>query len=293
MSTRKHNTAAIRAHAAAAADFEAALVADIAAGKPVLPPWSKETERLRRALIDGAVKPGQLSRMLVASPQLVVKIMHVVNSPLYGKARGRARVELKQAVEHLGTTGICSLVYVSLLAQVRSSPRLQHLQPVLRRMGEASVTAAAIGWLLAQRLPELSADETLLAGLMHNIGKLCILANLDPEGGYVRDRRLQLTLLSRSHARVADAMLKQLGLPDWLCEAVASQDMAPESAASRPLISNALAAAVIAARTVEAVEETAGHLVAFTRLALSQSQWQELLGQVPGIANATRDLFCG
>ncbi len=120
---------------------------------------------------------------------------------------------------------------------------------------------------------------------------MSIFANLDPASELYSDRRLQLMLLSRSHARVAEALLEQLGLPVWLRDAVASQDQAPEAAADASLLGNALAAAVIAARTVEAVAETAAHLAAFTKLGLDTQQWQKLLRQVPKTANAVRDLF--
>ena len=290
MSARRQTAQLVRAHAAAAADFEQALLAAMSSGKAPLPPWSKETERLRRVLTDGVVKPGQLSRMLAASPQLVVKVMRAAHSPLFGKV-SRSRVELKQAVDHLGSARMQCLVYISLLAQVRNAPRLQHIRPALQRLAEASTTVTAIGWLLAQQLPELAADEMLMAGLMHNIGKLCLLANLEPDSDIYRDRRLQLTLLARSHSRVAAAMLVQMGLPGWLRDAVACQELAPDAAAGSSLLGNALAASVMATRTVEAVAETAAHLAAFRKLGLDEQQWQKLLCEVPATANAVRDLF--
>ena len=245
---------------------------------------------MRRALTDGVVKPGQLSRMLAASPQLVVKVMRAAHSPLFGKL-SRGGLELKQAVDHLGSARMQCLVYISLLAQVRNAPRLQHIRPALLRLAEASTTVTAVGWLLAQQLPELAADEMLMAGLMHNIGKLCLLANLESDSDIYRDRRLQLTLLARSHSRVAAAMLVQMGLPGWLRDAVACQELAPEAAAGRSLLGNALAASVMATRTVEAVRETAAQLAAFRKLGLDEQQWQALLCQVPATANAVRDLF--
>jgi HD-like signal output (HDOD) protein len=270
--------------------FEAELVADIVAGKQRFPPWSPETERLRRMLATASVKPGQWSKSLASSPHMVVKIMQAAGSPLFGRAvHGRA--ELKDAVAHLGYKGMLCLVYASALAQVRNAPRLQHLRPVLVRMAESSANAAAVAWLVAQRVDGVSADDAMLAGLLHNIGKLCILANLDVASNLYADRRLQLILLSRTHPSVAAALIKSYALPEWLSEAVGMQERVTDDGTSRPMIVTVLAVAVIAARTVEAVEETATHLATFTQLGLRDQDWQDLLRKVPATANAMRELF--
>jgi HD-like signal output (HDOD) protein len=220
----------------------------------------------------------------------VVKIMHAADSPLFGRA-GSLRTELKESVARLGHQRLRCLIYASGLAQVRNSPRLQHLRPLLVRMAETSANAAAVAWLLAQRVDGVSPDDAMLAGLLHNIGKLCLLANLDVASDLYTDRRLQLMLLSRSHTAVAAALVGFYGLPAWLSEAVAAQEQAANRDVTQPLIVTVLAAAVIAARTVEAVDETATHLAGLAYLGLKSQDWQVLLRKVPATANAMRELF--
>jgi HD-like signal output (HDOD) protein len=270
--------------------FEATLVAAIVAGKQRLPPWSPETERLRRMLATDLVKPGQWSKSLASSPHMVVKIMQAAGSPLFGRAM-RTRAELKDAVAHLGHKGMLCLVYANALAQVRNAPRLQHLRPVLVRLAESSANAAAVAWLVARENTALSADDAMLAGLLHNIGKLCLLANLDVGSELYTDRRAQLTLLAGSHTAVAVALISQLELPAWLSGAIIAQEQESNVEPNQPLINEVLAAAVAAARTVEAVEETAAHLAGFTRLGLNSDAWRALLRKVPATANAMRELF--
>jgi HD-like signal output (HDOD) protein len=274
----------------ASLQFEATLIAALLAGKHRLPPWSPETERLRRMLATDAVKPGQWSKSLASNPHMVVKIMQAASSPLFGRAV-RARAELKDAVAHLGHKGMLCLVYANALAQVRNAPRLQHLRPALVRVAESSANAAAVAWLVATENAELSPGDAMLAGMLHNVGKLCLLANLDISSELYTDRRLQLTLLARSHTAVAVALIRQYELPTWLSAAVAAQEQELNMDRTQPLINEVLAAAVVAARTVEAVEETAAHLAGCTRLGLDSEAWRALLRKVPATANAMRELF--
>jgi HD-like signal output (HDOD) protein len=274
----------------AAKQFGAVLVAAISAGQQRLPPWSPETERLRRMLATDSVKPGQWSKSLSSSPHMVVKIMQAASSPLFGRAV-RARAELKDAVAHLGHKGMLCLVYANALAQVRNAPRLQHLRPALIRMAESSANAAAVAWLVAKENAGLSPDDAMLAGLLHNVGKLCLLANLDVSSELYTDLRKQLTLLASSHKAVAVALIRQFELPAWLAAAIAVQEQDSHIDPTQPLINEVLAAAVVAARTVEAVEETAAHLASFKRLGLDSSAWRALLRKVPATANAMRELF--
>ncbi len=270
--------------------FEATLLDALATGKQCLPPWSSETERLRRMLTSDSARPGQWSRSLASSPHMVVKIMQAASSPLFGRAM-RTRAELKDAVAHLGHKGMLCLVYASALAQVRNAPRLQHLRPVLMRMAESSANAAAVAWLVAKENAALSTDDAMLAGLLHNIGKLCLLANLDVTSELYTNRRAQLTLLASSHVAVAVALLRQFELPTWLSVAIAAQDQELNIDPGQPPINTVLAAAVAAARTVEAAEETAMHLANCTRLGLDGDAWLALLRKVPATANAMRELF--
>ena len=270
--------------------FAAELLTAIVAGKHRLPPWSPETERLRRMLATESVKPGQWSKSLASSPHIVVKIMQAAGSPLFGRAV-RARAELKDAVAHLGHKGMLCLVYASALAQVRNAPRLQHLRPALVRMAESSANTAAVAWLVAKENTGLAPDDAMLAGLLHNVGKLCLLANLEVSSKLYTDRRLQLTLLASSHTNVAAALIRQFELPAWLSAAVAAQEQELHIDPTQPLINEVLAAAVVAARTVEAVDETAAHLAGFARLGLDSDAWRVLLRKVPATANAMRELF--
>jgi HD-like signal output (HDOD) protein len=174
---------------------------------------------------------------------------------------------------------------------MRESPRLLHLRAELLQLSNNSTSVAAVAWLLAARVAGIDADEAMFAGLMHNAGKLCILARLDVANELYADRRLRLMLLMRWHAAVAQSLLESWQLPGWLCAAVGAQDTLGDRAGSGRGLNEVLAAAVIAARTSTDIDATAIHLANFSGFGLEVGDWRELLLQAPATTTAMRALF--
>jgi HD-like signal output (HDOD) protein len=120
-------------------------------------------------------------------------------------------------------------------------------------------------------------DEALLAGLLHNIGKLALLAQPDAMPAQLQAPPARAALLIAWHARIGLALALNWGLPEAVCNAIAEQDTLESTRSGRANLNDVLAVAVIGSGVEQDAEQVAGHLAAFSRFGLDAQRWLELL----------------
>lgn len=144
----------------------------------LLPTLPEVALAIREAAEDSEISVGHLSRVIGRDPALSARLIQVVNSPLL-----RAAVEvtdLQTAITRLGVNYSSNLAVGLVIEQIfhaRSSIVEQKMREVWRQSQEV----AGICYEICRRFEGLQADEGALAGLVHQIGVLPILA-------YAQDR---------------------------------------------------------------------------------------------------------
>ena len=267
---------------------------ELAKGRVLLPSWSKVTERARTALAAPDVDNEALARLLGAEAGLAVRVLTIANSALFMRG-GRPLSDLKLAILRIGHDNLRSAVYAHALMQLRQAPKLLRQRPVLQQLWRESTAVAALARLVVLRTGQGDADAALLAGLLHNIGKLYLYVRCDLEGIDTRADPTFIALLTVWHARIGSAVARNWQMSEGLCRAVATQDLLDGAAdgAAEPLAA-ALAAAIIGtASAVDSAqrEQTAVHLAAFSRFGLEAQAWRELLAQAHAESTALRVMF--
>lgn len=257
-------------------DFLDSLVVELKAGRVELPSWSKVTERARSALARADIDNDELARLIGAEANLAVRILTVANSALLTRG-GRPLSDLRLAIMRIGHDNLRSTIYSHALAQLRQAPRLQHLRAQLQQLWQESTTVAALTRLIALRTKCCDPDTALLAGLLHNIGKLYILARLDDETSVTLDADSRAELLLGWHARIGAMVASNWQLGDPLSQAIGEQDIFEATDSGQSRLGGTLAAAVIGANAVGPVAETAAHLATFVHMGMDPKQWQALL----------------
>jgi putative nucleotidyltransferase with HDIG domain len=143
-----------------------------------LPPFPKVTTKLLSMLEDDGVSVDDLTRIISADPSLVLKALHLANSPFYMVAKPVGSV--KEAVMVLGINTIKSITTaVSVqkgLAAVRPRTDAFDMLGFWRHSYATAIAANKLG-----RNSDLGVSDTLfVAGLIHDIGKV-IMAYYWPE----------------------------------------------------------------------------------------------------------------
>ena len=119
------------------------------------------------------------------------------------------------AVARLGNNTVRSLV-TSLVMQQMFHPSTKLLETLFRQTWEQSVNISSISRALTTFTPHLNADEAMLAGLIHQIGKLPILTLAEniPE---FRDSPTRMAkLLEKAHPAVGKLIMDVWDFPENL-----------------------------------------------------------------------------
>jgi HD-like signal output (HDOD) protein len=160
---------------------------------------------------------------------MTAKVLQLVNSAFFGVPRHIST--LGQAVNLLGLDTVKALV---LSVQVFSGfkenqlPRALDMDSLWRHSIRVGACAKAV--CKKERLEERTVDEAVLAGMLHDVGKLVLAAGVPEQYGkalsLATDKRIthekaENEVLGTTHAEVGGYLLGLWGLPDPIVEAIA------------------------------------------------------------------------
>lgn len=179
----------------------------------VLPTLPDVALKVRDAVAKGDASAQELADMIVTDAALSARLIQVANSPLY---RGAMEVNsIQMAVTRLGSTTIRTLI-TSLVMQQMFSPTNPLLEKYFRETWEQGVNVSAISRALSSFVPHLNPEEAMLAGLIHQIGKLPVLMLVEdiPE---FRDSPSRLNkLLEKAHPPIGKIIMDTWDFPEGL-----------------------------------------------------------------------------
>ncbi len=194
-------------------DFLVHVQAELDANRLVLPTLPDVALKVRDAVAKGDATSQELADMIVTDAALSARLMQVANSPLY---RGAVEVNnIQMAVTRLGSATIRTLI-TSLVMQQMFTPSSELLEKKFRETWEQGVNVSSISRALSAFVPHLNADEAMLAGLIHQIGKLPILMLVEniPE---FRDSPSRLEkLLEKAHPAIGKIIMDTWDFPEEL-----------------------------------------------------------------------------
>lgn len=187
-----------------------------------LPPFSPVAVRLLSVLSDERASFKEIARLIALDPVLAGEVLRLANSGLYG--RWLRVSSLLEAIARLGTGRLSQVAITAALW--RGLPR--RTASFVREWWRHSIAAA----LLAQQCaPDLPTDHAYTAALLHGMGQLALFEDAPRDYPNLVERAyaegLDLLECERDafhvdHASLAGLILQSWGLPEKLCEAVAT-----------------------------------------------------------------------
>ncbi len=194
-------------------DFLDHVQKELDANRLILPTLPDIAIKVRNAVSKGEASAGQLADMITTDAALSARLIQVANSPLY---RGAVEINnIQMAVARLGNNTVRTLI-TSLVMQQMFKPPTATLEELFRETWGQSVNVSAISRALASFSKHLDPDEAMLAGLIHQIGKLPILMLVEkiPE---FRDSPSRLNkLLEKAHPAVGKIIMDSWNFPESL-----------------------------------------------------------------------------
>jgi len=194
-------------------DFLVHVQEELDSNRLVLPTLPDVALKVRDAVSKGEATSQDLADMIITDAALSARLMQVANSPLY---RGTVEVNsIQMAVTRLGSSTIRTLI-TSLVMQQMFTPTTELLEQHFRETWEQGVNVSSICRALSSFVPHFNPDEAMLAGLIHQIGKLPILMLVEniPE---FRDSPSRLNkLLEKAHPPIGKIIMDTWDFPEEL-----------------------------------------------------------------------------
>ncbi len=222
------------------------------------------TLRIMRLADDPTATGDALDKLLASDPTLGARVLRVVNSAFYGLP-GTVNTT-GAAIVRLGFAAIRNIAIAASLTRMFRGGRL-HQSFDARDLWLHSVAVAEGARLLALQTRKGSAEEAMLAGLLHDIGVVVAMQTLRPQF-----EQLLLALESDPGLEFASAELLHLGTThEALGAALSSSWGFPQSLAHVAAHHHAPMALEPAQRVMPALVYVADHLAAECKLGYSRT----------------------
>jgi HD-like signal output (HDOD) protein len=210
-----------------------------------LPSLPEIALKVKKALSRSDTSALDVARIVAADPVTATRLIAVANGPLN---RGVEPVtSIQQAVVRLGTQVCKNLVMSFAMSQLFKS-RSAQLNQRMHQLYDRSVDVAAIAFALSRLSGKLNPDHVLLAGLLHDIGEVPILAHIEKTGLLVESEAELDAIVARLKGFVGAMVVRHWELPDDLLNVVENYDDWQRNSAQQVDVSDMITAAAIYSR---------------------------------------------
>jgi HD-like signal output (HDOD) protein len=224
--------------------FVKSLAVELSKGQIELPSVPEVVIKLQRTLADENVSNETVVLVVGAEPMLAGKLMNMANSAALNTS-GRRIADLRTAVARVGFNIVRSAALTFAVEQLRKVAEYQHLRGPLDALWKSSVQIAALSHVLARRFTSLNGDAALLAGLMHNVGRIYILTRASQNQALIGDRLTYNSMVRDWHANVSKAVLENWRVAEEIVDAVTGYEDLDREARGPVTLTDVLSLAVL------------------------------------------------
>lgn len=233
--------------------FVKGLAAELSQGQVELPSVPDIVIRLQQTLSDENVTNDIVVRVIGSEPMLAGKLLTMANSVALNTA-GRKIADLPTAVARVGFNIVRSASLSFAVEQLRKASEFRHLESQLDGLWKNSVQIAAMCHVIARRFSSLNGDTALLAGLMHNVGRIYILTRASKYPTLTADPLTFNSIVRDWHANVAKALLENWRVAEEIVEAVAGHEDLDREARGPVTLTDVLSLAILLERNRDGAE---------------------------------------
>jgi HD-like signal output (HDOD) protein len=228
-------------------EFIKSLAGELSRGKVDLPSFPEIAVRVRRILSDPKSTIDQVVRVVGSEPALAARLLRIANSASLNRS-GRAVTDLRAAINRVGYNMVRSAAISFAMAQIRNSNKLAGLEHHLQELWQCSTRVAAFSYVLARTCSKVNADEALLTGMMHAIGKLYVMTRATAHPELFATPAVLEEVIEVWHPSIGKAILENWEFPEEMAQAVGQQEEHGRMEIEFPDLADVIAAAVLMTR---------------------------------------------
>jgi putative nucleotidyltransferase with HDIG domain len=189
---------------------------DLERGQVPIPSLPNIVLQIYRVINDEDADARKIARVIQADPAITAKLIATANSTFYRRARGIG--SCTDAVVRLGPSAVRNLVTAFVMRGLFQS-RVPVIQHHVKHLWAHSAMVAAISFNLARATPGMNADTALLAGLLHDIGSLCVLGYAERHPEIYTSTEQLATTIATFRGQLGAEILRRWDLPQAIVNA--------------------------------------------------------------------------
>jgi len=201
-------------------EFIQGLTDDLSVPSLIFPTSLSATMNIRRAILQDDVSNDALARIIGTEPVLSAQILKLSNSAAFNPS-GKVNTELRVATMRLGYVKVRNLTIAVGMKQLTEHKVLnKELSKLMEGLWNRSVRVASFSLVLAKNLTKVNADNAMLAGLLHDVGKFYILNRASHYQQLFTSEQAIWNLVDAWHSNIGAAILDNWAISDDVRNAV-------------------------------------------------------------------------
>ena len=229
-------------------EFVTELARELSSGRVELPSFPDAAARLQQALTDPNVSAERVALVLGTDAGLTARVLTMANSTLLHRG-GKPVSDIKVAVTRIGHENIRVAALAYATAQLKRAPELAHIRGDLEIYWQEGIRVAALARAIARETRAARGDEAMLVGLLHNIGKVYIIARAAKDSVLHQRVDIKESVLRDWYPGIGQALVENWKLPEQVGAAVGAQlDRGREHAGGADLVDLLIVAVELAAQ---------------------------------------------
>jgi HD-like signal output (HDOD) protein len=207
---------------AAAFSFVERLAQDLQDARFELPAFPEAVLRVQRALQSPETSAADIVAILSSDPGLAARVLRIVNSAAFKPASGEI-TDLRNAVSRLGFNTVRTVAIDFAMRQLRRRDAQSTMaREEIESISRDSLKVASVCYVIAKHYTRVNADQALLTGLLHGLGRLYIVMRAEETSDVTTVNIREVA--AGWQATIGKAILESWGLPEALQHAVEHQD---------------------------------------------------------------------
>jgi HD-like signal output (HDOD) protein len=207
----------------AAFRFVAMLAGEVSDGQVELPAYPDVVVRVKNALSRDDVTPAKIAQIAATEAGLAARLMTMANSAMLNTS-GTPITELKSAVVRIGYNNVRTAAVSYAVSALKQAEELKPIRKQLEVLWHEAIITSALAWATARIATGINADEAMLTGLVHNIGKVYILSRSQRMAGKTFSIADTVPIVRDWHANVGRAIVDSWKFAAHIAEAVGEHE---------------------------------------------------------------------
>lgn len=187
-----------------------------------LPAFPEAVLRVQRALQSPDTSSNDIVSIVSSDPGLAANLLRIANSVAFRPESGEI-TDLRFAVSRMGFNMVRTVSVEFAMRQLRrGDARSPAARAEIELIWRDSLKIASICYVLAKHFTAVNADQALLTGLLHGLGRLYVVMRAEDRTDVTTNEIREIA--TGWQATIGKAILESWGLPEAMQHAVEHQD---------------------------------------------------------------------